>query len=257
MMKHALTIAALAAITWSEPARAVVFDAFDSSRTFKLDLMLSETPLILFNADGTPVGRNSTGGLSGFITLGKRPGPIDPRRPEGNLVDALIAEITFEDILDFDLLLDLPLDTDGTKAKVPVTPALGGIDIFGGTLTTDGTDLFLDASGLPDGNPLLQITRDRFPEVLEFPNGQRYGDDVSDLLLSQLTKGSVNLLTASLPDGIAAPPGVVGRGEITADDFLVLASVSRDDPVPAVPLPAGLLLSLSALAGLAMFRRRR
>ena len=257
MMKHVLQIAALAAITWSEPAGAVVFDAMESSRTFKLDPKLSNRPLILFNADGTPVGRDSTGSLTGFITLGKRTGPIDPRRREGNLLRDAIAEITFEDILDFALTITLPLDTDGLKASVPVTPLLGGLDFFGGTFTTDGTNLFVDASRLPTGNPFLQVTRDRFPDVLGFPNGQRYGDDATDQLLLQLVKGSVNVLTASLPDGVASPPGVIGFGEVSGDDTVILATVTPDAPVSAVPLPASLLFGLSALAGLAAFRRRR
>ena len=41
MMKHVLPIAALAAVTWSEPAGAVVLDAMESSPTFTIHPHLS------------------------------------------------------------------------------------------------------------------------------------------------------------------------------------------------------------------------
>ena len=257
MMKHVLPIAALAAVTWSEPAGAVVFDAMESSRTFTIDRKFSAASLQLFRSDGAPANRDILGGLGGFITLGKRTVPVDPRRPEGNVPRDGMATITFEDILDLALTITIPLDTDGLTTTVPVTPLLGGLDFLGGTFTTDGTNLFVDASGLSTGNPFLQVTRDRFPDVLGFPNGQRYGDDATDQLLLQLVKGSVNVLTASLPDGVASPPGVIGFGEVSGDDTVILATVTPDAPVSAVPLPASLLFGLSALAGLAAFRRRR
>lgn len=243
----------------SGPAEAVIFDAARAPRIFEVDPALLVLDVLLFDALGASTGTSVAGGAGGTITLGPRPGPSTPSRPEGDVPHDGIAEITFEDILAFELDLTLALDTFGTTVTVtvPVTPSLGALDLISGRYTTDGTNLVVDASTVPTGTPLLQVTRDGFPTPLTFPNGQRYGDDVADQLLVQLVAGSVNLVTAALPDGISAPAAAVGFGTVTADNTLVLATARSAPPPSPVPLPGGLLLVASALAGLATLRRRR
>ena len=235
-------------------AGAVVFDG-QATRVFKTAPALAALDLLLYDEFGTPTGTSATARLEGTVTLGPRSGTGTPLGTEGDVGRDGTAPITFDDILDFDLIISLPTDRDGTLATVPVTPDLGGLDLIAGSLSTDGTNLILDASGVSPGFPLLQITRDRFPKQLllppspGFPNGQRYGDDVGDQLLLQLVAGSVNAVAAALPDGFAGPPGAVAFGGITPDSTLLLGTAS------VVPLPAGLVLMASATGLLVAFRR--
>jgi hypothetical protein len=104
---------------------------------------------------------------------------------------------------------------------------------------------------------LIQITRDGFPTELvlppspAFPNGQRYGDDVTDQLLVQLVAGSVNAVSAALPNGLSAAPAIIGFGGVTAQSTLLFATSS------AVPVPAGFVLMTSGALALVAFRRKR
>jgi hypothetical protein len=234
---------------------AVVFDG-STTRTFEIDRAFAAIAQVLYDGAGIATGSTATARLTGTLMLGPRPGPAHPSRPEGDVGLDGTAQITIEDLLDFNLSLTVPVDRDGALATFPLTPALGAFDLIAGSLTTDGMNLVLDASGIPAGVPLVQVTRDRFPMPLvlppspAFPNGQRYGDDVSDQLLLQLVAGSINVLSAALPEGFSAPAAAIGFGPITAGNAVQLASVR------AVPVPGGIVLAPLAL-GIVLAARRR
>jgi hypothetical protein len=108
-MKHSLT-GLIIGVTFSilaGNACAVVFEG-RMTRVFDIDPALAALDLLLFDALGAPTETSAIGRLEGSLTLGTRPGPSIPSRPEGDVARDGAAQITFEDILDFDLSLTLP-----------------------------------------------------------------------------------------------------------------------------------------------------
>lgn len=161
---------------------------------------------------------------------------------------------------DLDLIYELDL-TDGPETvTIPINGDTASLVLNNQATRASSEDISVVATGLPLGTPLFDITVDKFVDKdglsteFGFPNGRRFGDDATDLLILQLFKGSVNLGVAAFTDGFAGPPSFVGVGQLSADDTFVLATSAGLSPVP---LPAGILLLGTAIGALSLFGRRR
>jgi hypothetical protein len=162
---------------------------------------------------------------------------------------------------DFELTFDIDLGNVLAPVRIPITPNTASVVLNGQTTRADENAITIDAFQAPGFTPLFEIQVDKFvdkngqPTDFGFPNGQRLGDDVNDLLLIQLFKGSINLGVAAFTDGISAPPGLIEVKQLTSGDNFTLATASND--VSVVPLPPTLPLSTLALGLMAWTSRRR
>lgn len=153
-------------------------------------------------------------------------------------------------ILEFDLALSFRIDPGNglEDVTIPILPSTSSLLLNNRTTRATPDAITIDAGGVPLGTPLFDIQVDRFvdgdgqSDEFGFPNGRRLGDDLGDLLVAQLFRGSVNLGIAALDQGTT--PILIETRQLTPGDTFTLAT-ARD--VAPVPLPGGLVLLLSGL----------
>lgn len=165
----------------------------------------------------------------------------DGRRPVNGLFDAtfdltmsaLVREAgVVAPLVDLEFLFN----NDNAALAAPFAP-----------LYLNGNFLQVDGTGLAPFTPLLDLTADRANTPLAFPNGKRFGDDVTDQLVIQLFRGSVNLGVAAFLEPNVFP-SVLAQGQLSADDILTIGSLA---PVPVpVPAPPAVPLFVAALVTL-------
>lgn len=231
----------LAGLFAAPSADAIIFRVGEpSEKTFDVVNLANIPTAGFFNTAGEFQESPGSIGVMGTITLGKRPGPPIPSRPEGDLnavAPGATVPIDLLDILDFELVLDVTTPT-GQTARVPANRDTAFFAIIGDVLRTDGQSVLLDSAGVTPGFPLIDITVDRFPDKSGFPNGERFGDG-DDFILAQLFRGSVNLGVGYIPDGVVEATAVA---QLTPGDSLVIAEFG------VVPEPTAAVFALLAVA---------
>ena len=257
MLKSIIMASTVAAALLATSAQAIIFPVGTAqTRKFDLKQILNDVNVEIFNETFVKTGEILVG-LEGTVTLGPRVVPDPPGDPEPVLgpPTQLEAFITSPDFLDYFLEVPFAYDADGSTQKITFTPANSTLEVLAPVLKTDGQSISVDFSdqtlSLGQGliNLVLDVDLNSTADDIAFPNGRRFGDDVNDLILVSILKGSINLGTAFV-DGF---PRVITQGPVDPSNTLEIATLQT----AAVPVPPALGLLAGALGLLGLSRLRR
>lgn len=238
-------------------AYAIIFPDPITFRDYVLEPIVVKL-INVFNDQGQQTA-TQTSGLTGTIRLGPRTGPDITGQPEGDLRAAPNINIFGADIIDYDISVPFIYDSQGNTQNLDFTPQNSVIEILAPVLETDGNTININFTdpAIGIGTAGINLIREFDPvnpnDDIAFPNGRRFGDDSTDLILASLLKGSVNFGSVFVDDGTVQ---VVAQGELSPGDTLSIASAEAGvAPVP-VPATLGLLVGALSLLGLSRLRRR-